>query len=202
MTAITSAGRLGLNLVVVARVRHVGVIQRETPHATTSLRSGSIHRPGPSTAISTGSFSGSRVGAYPKPYGEIAANRRERASSEVGQAFALRNCDAFFVATAGSRTSLEGNAKKVTERAAQNVGREIEGLTVGQVICRPSPKEAEDYYRHAIIENADWGAIDGMLADEHHVADNPRPTYSRSGSTSRPMRSAATLRRHTRPRGG
>ena len=43
-------------------------------------------------------------------------------SSQVGQAFALRNCDAFFVATAGSRTSLEGNAEKVAEikRAAQN----------------------------------------------------------------------------------
>ena len=25
---------------------------------------------------------------------------------------------------------------------------------------------AEDYYRHAIIENADWGAIDGMLANK------------------------------------
>jgi FMNH2-dependent dimethyl sulfone monooxygenase len=75
---------------------------------------------------------------------------------------------AFFVATAGSRTSLEGNAKKVTEikRAAQNVGREIEVYTVGQVICRPSQKEAEDYYRHAVIENADWGAIDGMLANK------------------------------------
>jgi alkanesulfonate monooxygenase SsuD/methylene tetrahydromethanopterin reductase-like flavin-dependent oxidoreductase (luciferase family) len=34
------------------------------------------------------------------------------------------------------------------------------------VICRPTQKEAEDYYRHAIIENADWGAIDGMLANK------------------------------------
>src|SRR5262249_21946941 len=87
-------------------------------------------------------------------------------SSAVGQAFALRNCDAFFVATAGSRTSLEGNARKVAEikRAAQDFGREIEVYTVGQVICRPTQREAEDYYRHTIIENADWGAIDGMLA--------------------------------------
>jgi alkanesulfonate monooxygenase SsuD/methylene tetrahydromethanopterin reductase-like flavin-dependent oxidoreductase (luciferase family) len=86
----------------------------------------------------------------------------------VGQAFALRNCDAFFVATAGSRTSLEGNVKKVTEirQAAQALGREIEIFTVGQVICRPTQKEADDYYRHAIIENADWGAIDGMLANK------------------------------------
>jgi dimethylsulfone monooxygenase len=34
------------------------------------------------------------------------------------------------------------------------------------VICRSSQKEADDYYRHAIIENADWGAIDGMLANK------------------------------------
>jgi alkanesulfonate monooxygenase SsuD/methylene tetrahydromethanopterin reductase-like flavin-dependent oxidoreductase (luciferase family) len=34
------------------------------------------------------------------------------------------------------------------------------------VICRASQTEAEDYYRHAIIENADWGAIDGMLANK------------------------------------
>src|SRR5262249_46191684 len=27
-------------------------------------------------------------------------------------------------------------------------------------------QEAEEYYRHAIIENADWGAIDGMLANK------------------------------------
>ena len=89
-------------------------------------------------------------------------------SSEVGQAFALRNCDAFFVATAGSRTSLEGNAKKVAEirSAAQRFGRDIEVFTVGQVICRPTQQEADDYYQHAIIENADWGAIDGMLANK------------------------------------
>jgi alkanesulfonate monooxygenase SsuD/methylene tetrahydromethanopterin reductase-like flavin-dependent oxidoreductase (luciferase family) len=32
------------------------------------------------------------------------------------------------------------------------------------VVCRPSQKEAEDYYHHAIIEMADWVAVDGMLA--------------------------------------
>ena len=39
-------------------------------------------------------------------------------------------------------------------------------FTVGQVICRPTQKEADDYYQHAIIDNADWGAIDGMLANK------------------------------------
>jgi alkanesulfonate monooxygenase SsuD/methylene tetrahydromethanopterin reductase-like flavin-dependent oxidoreductase (luciferase family) len=108
------------------------------------------------------------VRAYPKPYGGTRPIIMNAGSSPVGQAFALRNCDAFFVATAGSRTSLDANAKKVAEvkGAARNIGRDIEVFTVGQVICRPSQQEAEDYYRHAIIENADWGAIDGMLANK------------------------------------
>jgi dimethylsulfone monooxygenase len=109
------------------------------------------------------------VRAYPKPYGGTRPIIMNAGSSQVGQTFALRNCDAFFVATAGSRTSLEGNARKVADikRAALDFGREIEVYTVGQVICRPTQQEAEDYYRHAIIENADWGAIDGMLANKN-----------------------------------
>jgi alkanesulfonate monooxygenase SsuD/methylene tetrahydromethanopterin reductase-like flavin-dependent oxidoreductase (luciferase family) len=109
------------------------------------------------------------VRAHPKPYGGTRPIIMNAGSSPVGQAFALRNCDAFFVATAGSRTSLDANAKKVAEvkSAAQILGRGIEVYTVGQVICRPSQQEAEDYYRHAIIENADWGAIDGMLANKN-----------------------------------
>jgi FMNH2-dependent dimethyl sulfone monooxygenase len=109
------------------------------------------------------------VRAYPKPYGGTRPIIMNAGSSPVGQDFALRNCDAFFVATAGSRTSLDANATKVAEvkGAARILGREIEIYTVGQVICRPSQKEAEEYYRHAIIENADWGAIDGMLANKN-----------------------------------
>jgi alkanesulfonate monooxygenase SsuD/methylene tetrahydromethanopterin reductase-like flavin-dependent oxidoreductase (luciferase family) len=106
--------------------------------------------------------------AYPKPYGNTRPLLMNAGSSAVGQAFALRNCDAFFVATAGSRKSLAANAAKVEEVKAQAraLGREIEVFTVGQVICRPTQKEADDYYQHAIIENADWGAIDGMLANK------------------------------------
>ena len=87
-------------------------------------------------------------------------------SSAAGQAFALRNCDAFFTATAGSRTSLEGNARRVEEikSKARAYGRDIAVYTVGQVVCRPTQQEADDYYRHAIIDNADWGAVEAMMA--------------------------------------
>jgi dimethylsulfone monooxygenase len=106
--------------------------------------------------------------AYPKPYGDTRPLLMNAGSSDVGQAFALRNCDAFFVATAGSRKSLEGSAVKVNEvkTAAAALGRDIEVFTVGQVICRPTQKEADDYYQHAIIDNADWSAVDGMLANK------------------------------------
>jgi len=106
--------------------------------------------------------------AFPKPFGGTRPLMMNAGSSGVGQAFAVRNCDAFFVATQGSRKSLAGNAAKVTEvkAAAAQHGRNIEVFTVGQVICRPTQKEADDYYQHAIIENADWGAIDGMLANK------------------------------------
>jgi alkanesulfonate monooxygenase SsuD/methylene tetrahydromethanopterin reductase-like flavin-dependent oxidoreductase (luciferase family) len=87
-------------------------------------------------------------------------------STPTGQAFALRNCDAFFTATSASRTSMAANAKKVAEIKAQarGFGREISIFTVGLVVCRPTQQEADDYYRHAIIDNADWGAVEGMLA--------------------------------------
>ena len=109
------------------------------------------------------------VRAFPKPYGGTRPIIMNAGSTPTGQAFALRNCDAFFTATSASRTSMEANAGKVAEIKAQarNFGREISVYTVGLVVCRPSQAEADDYYRHAIIENADWGAVEGMLALKH-----------------------------------
>jgi alkanesulfonate monooxygenase SsuD/methylene tetrahydromethanopterin reductase-like flavin-dependent oxidoreductase (luciferase family) len=109
-----------------------------------------------------------KVRAYPKPFGGTQPLMMNAGSSDAGQAFALRNCDAFFVATAGSRRSLAGSAAKVTEvkASAEALGRQVAVFTVGQVICRPTQKEAEEYYQHVNIENADWGAIDGMLANK------------------------------------
>jgi alkanesulfonate monooxygenase SsuD/methylene tetrahydromethanopterin reductase-like flavin-dependent oxidoreductase (luciferase family) len=106
------------------------------------------------------------VRAFPKPFGGTRPIIMNAGSSPTGQAFALRNCDAYFTANSGSKTSLDAAIAKVDEikRQARALGRETEVFTVGQVICRPTRKEAEDYYRHAVIDNADWGAVDGMLA--------------------------------------
>jgi FMNH2-dependent dimethyl sulfone monooxygenase len=115
--------------------------------------------------------------AFPKPYGDTRPLMMNAGASDIGQAFALKNCDAFFVATQGSRTSLAANAAKVNEikSAAKNLGRDIEVFTVGQVICRPTQKEADEYYQHVNIENADWGALDCMLANKNMTPQTMPP---------------------------
>ena len=184
-----------------------------TTRATTTRRSGSMpsSAPGASrmTSISMAQFvqAARSVRAKPKPYGGTRPLIMNAGSSPVGQAFALRNCDAFFTATSGSRTSLEATRRRSprSRPGAQRIGREIEVYTVGQVICRPTQKEAEDYYRHAIIENADWGAIDGMLAIKNITPQTlPPEEYAakrRYFAAQRDRR--LSVRRHARPgRGG
>ena len=100
----------------------------------------------------------------PKPYGGTRPVIMNAGASPVGQAFAIRNCDAFFLQA--SRTSLEETAQKVANANAQakEQGRELGVYTVGVITCRPTRKEAEDYYHHCIVEHADWSAVDDILA--------------------------------------
>jgi alkanesulfonate monooxygenase SsuD/methylene tetrahydromethanopterin reductase-like flavin-dependent oxidoreductase (luciferase family) len=100
----------------------------------------------------------------PKPFGGTRPVIMNAGASATGQAFAVKNCDAFFLQA--SRTSLEETQQKV--RAAQDAagaqGREIGCYTVGVVTCKPTRKQAEDYFHHCIVERADWSAVDGILA--------------------------------------
>ncbi|MFN3892307.1 MAG: LLM class flavin-dependent oxidoreductase [Beijerinckiaceae bacterium] len=100
----------------------------------------------------------------PKPYGGSRPLIMNAGSSANGQAFALKNCDAFF--TAASRTNSEETAQKVRglKDQARGYGREIGIYTVGVVTCRPTTKEAEDYHRYATVERADWNAVRDILA--------------------------------------
>ncbi len=99
----------------------------------------------------------------PKPYGGARPVIMNAGASATGQAFAVRNCDAFFLQA--SRTSLEETAQKVRDakEAARAQGREIGCYTVGVVTCRPTRKEAEEYFQHCIVEHADWSAVDVIL---------------------------------------
>lgn len=104
------------------------------------------------------------VRAKPKPWGDSRPIIMNAGRSPNGQAFALKNCDAFF--TTPSRVSDEETRDKVIglKEQAASYGREIDVYTVGVVTCRPTKKEAEDYYNYVSVERADWNAVRDILA--------------------------------------
>jgi FMNH2-dependent dimethyl sulfone monooxygenase len=108
-----------------------------------------------------------KIRGKPKPYGGTRPVIMNAGASATGQAFAIRNCDAFFLQA--SRTSLEETQKKVrtAQMAAREQGREIGCYTVGVVTCRPTRKEAEEYFHHCIEECADWSAVDIILGKKN-----------------------------------
>jgi alkanesulfonate monooxygenase SsuD/methylene tetrahydromethanopterin reductase-like flavin-dependent oxidoreductase (luciferase family) len=127
------------------------------------------------------------VRAKPGPVGGTRPVIMNAGQSGTGQAFAMRNCDAFFTSTSGARLAVAGTSQvmdqaKVFELIVKQVsdikaeghkfGREIEVYTQGQVICRPTQNEAEDYYHHVNVESADWGAIEQMLALKNITPQN------------------------------
>jgi len=100
----------------------------------------------------------------PKPCGGARPVIMNAGASPTGQAFAIRNCDAFFMQA--SRTSLGETAQRVANarNAAKELGRELGVYTVGVITCKPTRQQAEDYYHYSIVEHADWSAVDGILA--------------------------------------
>jgi dimethylsulfone monooxygenase len=100
----------------------------------------------------------------PKPFGGTRPLMMNAGSSPTGQAFAIRNCEAFFLQA--SRDSLGETAQRVAavQQRAKDSGRNIGCYTVGVITCRPTRKEAEEYYHYSIVEHADWSAVDGILA--------------------------------------
>lgn len=167
-------GRFGLNIVAgwnEGEFEMFGVAQREHDQrydfAEEWLQVMHLAWTGPEQFDFRGRFFDLKgVRAKPKPVGGTRPIIMNAGSSEAGKTFAMRNCDAFFTATGASRSSLDGVAARVQEvkTEAAKIGREIEVYTIGQVICRPTQKEAEEYHHHANVENADWPAIERMLA--------------------------------------
>ncbi len=166
------AGRFGLNIVVgwnEDEFEMFGVEQRE--HATRYDYAqewiDAIKRMW--TEQNTFDFDGrfiklKSVRAKPKPYGGTQPVIMNAGASPTGRAFAVKNCGAFFMQA--SRNSVAETAQRVAavkaEAAAQD--RDVSVFTVGVIVCRPSTREAEDYHHHCVVEEADWSAVDQLLA--------------------------------------
>ena len=105
-----------------------------------------------------------KIRAKPKPYGGTQPVIMNAGASDTGRAFAVKNCDAFFMQA--SRTSVAETAQRVeTVKAEAAAHRRALGVfTVGVITCKPTMKEAEEYHHHCVVDQADWSAVDQLLA--------------------------------------
>jgi alkanesulfonate monooxygenase SsuD/methylene tetrahydromethanopterin reductase-like flavin-dependent oxidoreductase (luciferase family) len=105
-----------------------------------------------------------KVRAKPKPFGGSRPIIMNAAISPAGQAFAIRNCDALFSNARQGRLDAFAAHVADVQRLARAQDREIDVYTVAVITCRPSAEDARAYYRYCIIDNADWAAVDHILA--------------------------------------
>jgi alkanesulfonate monooxygenase SsuD/methylene tetrahydromethanopterin reductase-like flavin-dependent oxidoreductase (luciferase family) len=104
------------------------------------------------------------VRAKPKPYGGTRPLIMNAGASPTGRSFAIRNCDALFTTVSLQSQDVTQHSVQQAKDEARGHGRELDVYSVGVVTCRPTQREAEDYYQHCCIDNADWGAVDRILA--------------------------------------
>jgi dimethylsulfone monooxygenase len=105
-----------------------------------------------------------QVRAKPKPFGNSRPIVMNAGASPTGQSFAIRNCDALFSMTPkGKLAEFAAHVARVKALAREG-GRELDVYTVAVITCRPTTREAEAYFRHSVIDSADWAAVDRILA--------------------------------------
>lgn len=102
--------------------------------------------------------------AKPKPFGGGRPIVMNAGASPTGQAFAIRNCDALFSMTPKGKLGEFAAHIRTVKALAREDGREIDVYTVAVVTCRATQREADEYYRHWVIDNADWVAVDRIMA--------------------------------------
>ncbi len=99
---------------------------------------------------------------YPKPYGGGKPIIVAAGNSPRGREFAARNADMMFTNLRGDISEVPGNVAELKELAS-GYDREIGVFSNVAVVCRPTKKEAEEYYRYYAIENADWDAVEILI---------------------------------------
>ena len=110
------------------------------------------------------------VEGNPKLVGADAPLLINAGRSPAGRQYAIRNCDAFFTST-GQITFGEVAAKvRAFQGEARASGRDLDVYSDGICVCRPTQREAEEYFRYAVLENADWALIGRRLERRAPVA--------------------------------
>jgi alkanesulfonate monooxygenase SsuD/methylene tetrahydromethanopterin reductase-like flavin-dependent oxidoreductase (luciferase family) len=99
----------------------------------------------------------------PKPYFGDRPLLMSAGSSPAGRAFAARHVDCLFMHLV-DETTLADEISALRAYAA-SLGRSdrIGVFSSGHVVCRPTQKEAEDYYEYYAVEKADMASVETLM---------------------------------------
>jgi FMNH2-dependent dimethyl sulfone monooxygenase len=101
------------------------------------------------------------VYGFPRPYDGTPPIMNAAGSGE-GRQFAVRNADFLFCIS----VDLDKSRSEVDaiQTSAAQAGRNTGAFTLCHVVCRPTVREAQEYYRYYAEQHADWGAVDNLMA--------------------------------------
>ena len=99
---------------------------------------------------------------HPKPYGGGQPIIVCAGNSHRGREFAARNADMMFTNIRTDLDDVPENISALKEMAAA-YNRDIRVFSNVAVVCRPSKKEADEYFQYYAVENADRDAVENMI---------------------------------------
>lgn len=97
----------------------------------------------------------------PKPYGNERPKLISAGHSARGRAFAMRHADALFT----SLSDMESVAGELgAARAHGDGGERVPVYASSHLVCRPTRREADEYYHHLVYDRGDWSGVENALA--------------------------------------
>ena len=103
------------------------------------------------------------VVSEPKPRNREIPFIMNAAASDVGRAFAMRQCHGFFTNFREFHVERASQIVQGIKGEARAQGRELDVYTQGHVVCRPTRKEAQEYFDFFTTEGADFEAVEEIL---------------------------------------
>jgi FMNH2-dependent dimethyl sulfone monooxygenase len=98
------------------------------------------------------------------------------AFGEPGRNFAAAHCDFLF----STFSNIEDGRRHITDiqDRAKQVGRDVGIYTVCHVVCRETDQEAEAYYHHYAVEQADDAAVDYHMSKRQQFASHDPDAFA------------------------
>lgn len=110
----------------------------------------------------------------PKPYGGKLPMLISAGASPRGRSFAVQNTDALFTML----TEVENASREVASaRAMSDKGHDVPIYCSSHLVCRPTRKEAEDYYHYLVYELGEWAGVEEAVARRVKNAGDVQYTY-------------------------